>query len=122
MHRSEPVASILSALATTLGVLLRGSNNVVRYSGAFYGQGSRREPTPDAINVDSLLKILKSLPRGVTEPGCHPGAGDSIPGAYSSERLVELASLCDSRVAQAVIANGVELCSFHDIDASSATD
>jgi predicted glycoside hydrolase/deacetylase ChbG (UPF0249 family) len=115
VHRSEPVASIVSAMASALGIPLRGTGSRIRYSGAFYGQGSKGEPDPQAISVESLLAILGALGPGVTELGCHPGAGEEIPGPYKAERLQELATLCDPEVARALFASGVELCSFHDL-------
>ncbi|MBA2489938.1 MAG: ChbG/HpnK family deacetylase [Chloroflexi bacterium] len=115
VHRSEPVASIVSRVASALGVPLRGTGSRIRYSGAFYGQGSKGEPDPRAISVESLLAILRSLEPGVTELGSHPGVGSAIPGPYSSERNHEVAALCDPRVISTILEYGVELCSFSDL-------
>ncbi len=121
VHRSEPVAAIVAELASGSGIPLRDAGQRVRYSGAFYGQGSKGEPAPDAIGVDNLLSILGSLEPGTTELGCHPGIGPYIPAPYASERSGEVIALCDSRVAHAIIDKGIELCSFHDVgDAPAA--
>jgi hypothetical protein len=37
---------------------------------------------------------------------------------YAAERLLELAALCDPRVAKAVERAGVRLCTFRDLRAS----
>lgn len=115
VHRSEPIRSVLARISAEIGVPLRGTSEAIRYSGAFYGQGSKGETQGNAISADSLLAILRNLEPGLTELGCHPGAGEKIPGPYKAERLQELAALCDPEVARALFASGVELCSFHDL-------
>ena len=113
-HRREPILSVLIKVAHRLGVPLRHYSPRVRYCGGFYGQTGKGQPLPDAISVGSLLKIVAELPPGVTELACHPGVEEDIESAYRSERIEELKVLCDSRVRAAIIARGVELCSFSE--------
>jgi len=112
VHRWGPVRSVLAETARKLGVPLRHCSPEVRYRGEFYGQTGKGEPFPDAISVDRLIKILETLPPGVTELGCHPGVGDDLDTMYRSERAQEVEVLCDSRVRAAISALGIELCSF----------
>lgn len=95
-----------------LGIPVRDQCADIAYSGMFYGQDGRGVPYPEFISVPALVKVIAELPAGVTELGCHPGAADDVPGAYSAERLVEAATLCDPRVRQAIGLHGVRLSSF----------
>jgi len=47
----------------------------------------------------------------VTELACHPGEPDPATD-YSAERKIELEALCDRRVADAILSEGVILRSF----------
>ena len=111
-HRHEPVRGVLVELARELGVPLRECSPIVRYSGAFYGQTGKGDPYPRAITVEALVEIMASLPPGITELGCHPGAGDDLDTMYRDERIQEVQSLCDPRVRAAILRNGIELRSF----------
>lgn len=100
-----------------MGVPLRQENTEIRYCGRFYGQTTEGEPIEDAISVSAFLSILETLPDGITELCCHPGYADEaghgeIATMYFNERSLELEVLCDSRVRDAVSAEGIELCSF----------
>jgi chitin disaccharide deacetylase len=110
VHESEPVAGVAEALAAELGVPLR--NRVIRYEGSFYGQDGKGEPYPDGVTPQRLVELIRSLPEGWTEIGCHPAAGPIPTSSYDSERGVELRSLCDPLVREALNATSVRLCSF----------
>jgi len=114
-QRKEPARSILLDLAAELGVPLREFSSRVRYSGSFYGQTSHGEPVPGAISVEGLLTTLSELPPGVTEVGCHPAASEDFESMYLSERLEELRTLCDPRVADELVAAEIALLSFADL-------
>jgi predicted glycoside hydrolase/deacetylase ChbG (UPF0249 family) len=114
VHRGEPLRSVLVERAASLRIPLRGHDPVVRYSGAFYGQSGRGEPFPEAISVEGLVATLEELPSGWTELGCHPGA-EPAGSMYGAERPVELGTLCDPAVREAVRRLGIELRSFHDV-------
>jgi predicted glycoside hydrolase/deacetylase ChbG (UPF0249 family) len=113
VHRDEPARSILAGLAARLGVPLRDFSGDVRYRGDFYGQGRNGSPLPGAIAVDGLIELLRALPEGVTELGCHPGDPDGLQSSYLDERSREVETLCDPRVRAALAGEGIELRSFH---------
>jgi chitin disaccharide deacetylase len=113
VHRSEPAYSVVSAISQELAIPLRHYTPTVRYCGNFYGQTGKGLPIPGAISVDSLIGILRALPPGCTELGCHPGEGDDITSMYRDERTEEQQTLCDPRVRAALLAEAIELCSFH---------
>ena len=112
IHRMEPVRSVLVKIARRLAVPLRHCSSKVRYCGDFYGQTGAGAPLPDAISVYGLLEILVALPHGVTELGCHPGLGSDLESTYCSERVEEVKALCDPRVREGVVGQGIELCTF----------
>ncbi len=112
VHRREPVRSVLRRAAKLLGVPLREYTSGIGYSGQFYGQTTEGEPLPELISVHGLLRILATLPDGITELSCHPGSDGVANTTYRDERGVELATLCDSSVISALNTLGIQLCSF----------
>jgi chitin disaccharide deacetylase len=119
-HLEGPARVILGRMARQLRVPLRRRSSCVRYCGDFYGQGSNGKPYPNLITVPALIRILKALPPGFTELGCHPGLRNAGNSMYRSERGRELETLCDPRVREAITEIGIELRSFHDVDAPGA--
>lgn len=102
VHESEPVSAAAEALAAELGVPLR--NRVIRYEGGFYGK--------DAISPEHLMELIRALPPGWTEIGCHPAAGPVPISSYDAERRIELETLRDPRVKDLLNVSDVRLCSF----------
>lgn len=115
VHRDDPVRSVASNLAETLGVPLRDHTPGVAYCGHFYGQTAEGENMPDALSVGALKQILAALPEGVTELGCHPGYDDGLATAYRAERAAEVQTLCSPDIRDALSSLGIELCSFNDL-------
>jgi predicted glycoside hydrolase/deacetylase ChbG (UPF0249 family) len=115
VHRDEPARSVLIDVARVLDVPLRHFGQVVTYSGAFYGQTAKGTPLPEAIIVASMCATFASLPQGITELACHPGTGADFVSDYTAERTVEVKTLCDPRVRQAIRDLRTELISFHDV-------
>ena len=74
----------------------------------------------DLIGPAALVEILRTLPPGITELGCHPGEADGLDSMYLAERAVEVRTLCDPRVRTALAEEGIELCSFADLSNPSA--
>jgi predicted glycoside hydrolase/deacetylase ChbG (UPF0249 family) len=115
IHRNEPLRSILRDHGASLGVPVRELTPAVRYVGSFYGQAHAGQPYPEGITVVQLVRILAELLAGITELGCHPAAELDFESDYRDERLVELETLCDPRVREALGEHGVELRSFADV-------
>lgn len=116
VHRREPVARAVLALAEATGLPLRESG--IPYVGDFYGQDGQGQPWPHCISVEHLLDMIDRLPDGWTEFGCHPGfvAGDDALGGtmYRIERNDEVRSLCDPRVRQRLARGDVQLARWSD--------
>jgi predicted glycoside hydrolase/deacetylase ChbG (UPF0249 family) len=108
-HLKEPVKSVLIELARDLAVPLRHFSPSVGYRGDFYGQTATGTPLPGAVSTERLIAMLKSLPPGITELGCHPGLGRDLSSTYTEERLEEVKALCDRRVRETVAAEGIIL-------------
>jgi predicted glycoside hydrolase/deacetylase ChbG (UPF0249 family) len=113
VHDSEPVASVMEALAEELGVPLRGRR--VRYEGGFYGQTGKGEPFPQGITATHLATLIRALPPGWSELGCHPGIGVADESSYGPERELELQALCSPSVTAALEDAAVRLRSFADL-------
>lgn len=114
-HLEEPILSVLVEAGLRLGVPVRGCTPGITYRGDFYGQTGTGDPLPEAITLDALLRLLSSLPEGVSELGCHPAAEPETDSSYAAERVQELCVLCDPRVRAAVEAGGIEMRSFGDV-------
>lgn len=115
VHRDEPARSIIHRAAADLGVPLRGLSDRVTYRGDFYGQTGRGEPHHEAISMDALTGVIRSLPQGTTELGCHPGDGADLDSMYRAERAEEVRVLCDPAVRAVIEDEGIELRSFADV-------
>ncbi len=109
-HMSEPVAAVAARLAVELEVPLRDRG--IPYEGGFYGQSGKGEPFPEGIAPARLMGLIRSLPPGWTEIGCHPAAGPVPASTYDVERQLELATLRDAEVHETLEASGVLLRSF----------
>lgn len=115
-HRSEAAAAaVFGELAQELGVPVRDDSSHVRYYGGFYGQSGPGQPLPEAISVERLIEVVRELPSGATELGCHPGEGRDIDSLYRDEREIEVGVLCDPRVRAAIEREGIALRSFADL-------
>lgn len=115
VHRGEPARTVVSETAKRLSVPLRASTPGIVYCGEFHGQTSKGEPLPAAVSVDALVGIIRRLAPGVTELGCHPGYVASLRDPYATEREIELLSLCDPKIAEAITNADVELCSYAEL-------
>ncbi|TMB90762.1 MAG: ChbG/HpnK family deacetylase, partial [Chloroflexi bacterium] len=82
VHREEPCATVVRELGAELGVPVREATAGVTYRGDFYGQTGRGDPLPAAITVAALIRIVDTLPDGITELGCHPAVAGDIDSVY----------------------------------------
>lgn len=117
-HLREPIRTVLTAVAHKLGVPLRHCSGEVCYRGDFYGQTAEGTPLPGIISVNGLIKILMTLPPGLTELACHPGWGNDLDTMYRRERAEEVKVLCDPNVRAAIATLRIELRSFRDFKKS----
>jgi predicted glycoside hydrolase/deacetylase ChbG (UPF0249 family) len=115
VHRAEPVRTIAATLAGRLHVPLRDVTPGVRYCGEFYGQDGRGTPAPQCIAVDALIRLLKTLPQGVTEMGCHPGLDSKLDSCYRAEREIEVRTLCSAAARETIENASLRLCNFAQI-------
>jgi chitin disaccharide deacetylase len=113
VHREEPVRSVLLDLGRELGMPVRHESAHVAYRGDFFGQLRTGESTAESVAVEALVDILATLEDDVTELGCHPGYAYDLATGYGQERALEVETLCDVRVRDAVIQLGIQLGSFH---------
>jgi predicted glycoside hydrolase/deacetylase ChbG (UPF0249 family) len=120
VHLREPAESVTARLASELGVVPRNRSSRVRYSGEFYGQTGTGEPFAEGITLEHLVKLIETLPPGITELACHPGRGPGANDVYGLERERELAVLCNPRAREAVEREGVRLISFADLGATAS--
>jgi chitin disaccharide deacetylase len=117
-HRSEPAKTIVLEHGRRLGVPVRSFTPGLRYEGGFYGQAGKGEPWPEGITVEALCGLLRALPPGATELGCHPAIDDDSNSSYCAERTVETATLCDPRVRATIEQERIALRSYLDWDQS----
>ena len=115
VHRENPAHTVVTTLGQRLGCPVRHASREIRYAGDFYGQGTQGEPYPEAVSVAALVALLKRLGDGTVELCCHPAAAADMDGMYRHERQVELATLCDPEVRDAVVVAGIDLLSFRDL-------
>ena len=112
VHLREPTRSAVIDAARSLSIPARDLNSPAHYCGNFYGQTAEGAPLLDFIGVEALVNVLKGLPEGVTEIGCHPADTIDLDTMYRAERLEELRVLCDRRIRRTMDALDIELCSF----------
>jgi predicted glycoside hydrolase/deacetylase ChbG (UPF0249 family) len=114
LHLQEPLRSVLQGLAWDLGVPLRHTSEA-RFWGEFWGQTERGDALPGALRPESLAALLRRLPDGAHELGCHPGYAYGLESSYGSEREVELRTLCDPRLWPVLAEERIALVSFAEL-------
>jgi adenylyl-sulfate kinase len=116
VHFGSPAAHALIEIAEELGVPVRHFTASVRYLGDFYGQAGTGGINHDAITVSNLTSMIRELPAGTTEIGCHPAAIVDFDSVYAAERVVEVETLCDPAVREAIAEEDVILRSFSELE------
>lgn len=114
-HREQPVRSLMIALALDLAIPLRHFSPRIRYCGSFYGQSASGQSCLDALTSVALIRVFQKLPPGITELACHPGEDHTLDTMYCRERFVEVQTLCDPQVREALRGEDIELCSFQQL-------
>jgi chitin disaccharide deacetylase len=115
VHRGEPARTAALEIGAEMGVPVRFFARHIQYCGQFYGQDGRGEPWLEGISREGLLRLLGSLPPGITELGCHPGWDDDLRTMYCHERRLEVDVLCDPQVAAAIERLGIRCISFTEV-------
>lgn len=116
VHFGSPAAHALVEIAEELGVPVRHFTESVRYLGDFYGQAGTGGINHDAITVSNLTSLIRELPPGATEIGCHPAAVVDFDSVYGAERVVEVETLCDPAVRGVLAEEDVILRSFAELE------
>lgn len=116
IHLKKPALKpLFAAWAKEHRLPLRGQGRV-HFNGGFYGQRFdeqwRAHSAPELISLDSLERILRQLPEGVTELACHPGYFSLELDSYGPEREIELATLLDPRLPRLLRELGITLIHF----------
>ena len=112
VHIKDHTREATLELAAELAVPVRRLTDAIAYRGDFYAQDDDGNPRPEAIRVESLVRLLPEVPAGFTELACHPGYVDEELTMYGAPRAEEIRTLCDPRVKTAIEREGIELCSF----------
>ncbi len=115
VHRDPRALPCFLEFAHQHGLPLR-EHSPVRYFSKFYGQWGGKTHL-EQINVEKLTQMLGSeIGEGFTELSCHPGyMHPDYSTGYSNEREVELRTLCDPRIRQALQQQAIRLVSYHDL-------
>ena len=114
IHRAPHLLEALLELARRWRIPLRGHSHV-HVLPSFYGRWNG-ESHPEQIGVPGLLGLLRSgVGAGVTELVCHPGYADGLASSYAGEREIELATLCDPRLREALAVHQISLIGFGDL-------
>ena len=121
MHYDPRILSRLREWAATIGIPLRGQS-IARHFRKFYGQWAG-ETHLEQIDVAGFLRLVDAeIGQGVTELTCHPGyAEPGFSSSYAAEREVELQTLCDPRVREALVQRGIRLIGFQDLPALASS-
>jgi chitin disaccharide deacetylase len=116
VHRNERLLPAFLAVARRHRLPLRGCCDVLEIS-SFYGQWNG-ETHAEQISAASLVRLLaEAVGEGVSELCCHPGYVDEhLISSYAFEREIELATLCDPVVADALDEEGIRLATFREVD------
>ncbi len=117
VHHDPGVLPHLLAWARLAGVPVRGHSEA-RHLPKFYGQWGG-ETHPEQIGVEGLLRLLDvEVGEGVAELTCHPGYVEpGFHSRYAAEREIELRTLCDRRIHQAILDKDIRLVGFRDLPA-----
>ena len=115
VHRDPRLLPRFLELAARCGCPLREYSSV-RCVLSFYGQWGG-ETRREQIGVEGLVRLLQTEVRdGVTELCCHPGYVDvEVRSSYSTEREIELRTLCDPALRESLEQRGIRLIGFRDL-------
>ena len=115
LHRDPRILSPLLIWGRRQGVPVRGHAGV-RYFSKFYGQWGG-ETHLEQISLEGLLRLVDTeIGDGLTELNCHPGYPEpGFPSSYAAERAVEVRTLCEPALRDAMRARDIRLIGFRDL-------
>ena len=113
-HRAFNLSRVFLEVGARYGIPVRGLSDVT-YVGSFYGQWVYGQTELAHIEADYLVGLLQKLGPGVSELSCHPARPGSIRDeVYGPARAVELKTLTETRVKDALREEGIQLINFGD--------
>ncbi len=115
VHMGAELLPLFCQAAVELGINLRSSGTEIRYCGAFFGADDQMVPQPEFVSPANLIHLFDQLPVGMTELSTHPGLDGELSNAYRDARPVEVKTLCDPAIRQALADRGIILVSFADV-------
>jgi chitin disaccharide deacetylase len=117
VHLDPRVLPHVLAQAERIAAPVRGHSGIERIS-KFYGRWGG-DAHPEQISPEALLRLVDArVGERVTELVCHPGYVEpGFSSSYGAEREVELRTLCDHGVREALLARGIRLIGFRDLPA-----
>jgi chitin disaccharide deacetylase len=121
VHIGSPAAHALVDIGEELGAPVRHFTEGVHYLGDFYGQGDRGDLSHDGITVPNLATLIRRLPPGATEIGCHPATVVDFESVYGAERVIEVETLCDPEVRSVIAEETIVLRSFAELEQFAAS-
>ena len=115
VHTNPSLLPHFRETAERYGIPVRECSGV-RHCSRFYGQWAG-EHHPEQVSVAGLFRILANeVGDGVTELACHPGCADpALVSSYTTERELELRTLCDDRVRGFLDGRGIALIGFGEV-------
>lgn len=111
VHREAAVAPLFREFCVAHGLAARACG-AVPFIGWFYGHAPPECVRTDLyyVGVPFLAALLRGLPPGVSELGCHPGyVTPDISSRYLAEREAEIRTLTDPRIRALVADLGIAL-------------
>jgi chitin disaccharide deacetylase len=115
IHRQPHLRPVFHQLVEPLGVPLRDDGRV-QFVGDFYAQWEWQVTELSYVSVDAFVGLLdRRVPPGWTEFACHPGyVSDDYSAVYLAEREVEVQTLTDPRLPEAIVERGITLVGYRD--------
>ena len=117
VHHDPRVLPHVLWWARPTGLPVRG-HSAARPLQKFYGRWGGNTH-PEQIDVEGLLRLVDAEVReGITELTCHPGyVQPELLSSYTTERELELRTLCDRRVRQTILEKEIRLIGFRELPA-----
>lgn len=123
VHREAAVASLFWEFCVAHDLPARACG-AVPFLGWFYGHAPPEDVRTDLyyVSVPFLAALLRDLPPGVSELGCHPGyVTPDISSRYLAEREAEIRTLTDPRIRALIADLGIALVNYASLRPATRT-